>query len=205
MDFGDVVPLRGALAAPLVLEVVRELVDSDLKDLLNSPNIDVPVLKKLRAIHHRQAALLAEGKTNNEVAAICGTTAQRIVQLKQDPTFKELVGYYQDQIITMQLEDSARVRDKLVDLGEMAVDELRDRLEDEGKRNAMPTGEIRQVAQMALDRTVAPPKSTTNITTTPAVITLDFGGKGFRDTNRTVIDQPAQPKVTIDVAKDEQS
>lgn len=180
----NVLPLRGALAAPLSLELVRELTAEDLKDLINAPRTDVPVLKKLRAIHHRQAALLAEGKTNNEVAAICGTTAQRVVQLKQDPAFKDLMHYYEDQIITLQLEDSARIRDKLIDTSEMALDEIRDRLEDDAKRTAMPTSELRQVAQLGLDRTVAPPKATTTVVTTPSVITLDFGGKGFRNLDK---------------------
>src|SRR5882762_7972928 len=126
----NVLPLRGALAAPLSIEVIRELTPEDLKDLLNAPRTDVPVLQKLTARHHRQAALLAEGKSNNEVAAICGTTAQRVVQLKQDPAFKNLMSYYEDQIITLQLEDSARLRDKLIDMSEMAVDEIVERLED---------------------------------------------------------------------------
>lgn len=178
------VPSRGPVAAPLHLEVVRELIPDDLKALVNAPKTDVPVLQRLRAIHHRQAMLVAEGKPNNEIAAIVGSTAQRIVQLKHDPTFMELVGYYQDQIITAQLEDSARLKDKLVDTAEMALDEIRDRLEDPNKRSVMPVGELRKIAEFGLDRTVAPPKSTTTITTQPQTITLDFGGRGFRNDNR---------------------
>lgn len=185
-----------AIAAPLNIEIVRALTSDDLKSLVGAPRVDVPVLQKLRAIHHRQAVLIAEGKTNNEVAAIVGSTAQRIVQLKADPTFVELVGYYQDQIITAQIEDSARLRDKLVDLSEMAVDELRDRLEDDVKRKAMPVGEVRKIAEFGLDRTVAPPKSTTTSTAQPQVITLDFGGRGFRNEGRNdkVIDITPEPE-----------
>lgn len=195
----NVLPLRGALAAPLSIEFVRELSADDLKDLLNAPRTDVPVLKKLRAIHHRQAALLAEGKTNNEVAAICGTTPQRVVQLKQDPAFKDLMHYYEDQIITLQLEDSARLRDKAVDIGEMAMNEMAERLEDDAKRTALPMSELRQVAADMLNRTVLPPKATTNIVTAPQIITLDFGGKGFRNLDKAkdtpIIDvTPAKPK-----------
>lgn len=179
-----VVPLRGVLADPLHFEVIRQLVPDDLKDLINAPVTSVPVLQKLRAIHHRQAVLVAEGRTNNEVAAIVGSTPQRISQLKNDPAFQNLVSYYQDQIITAQLEDGARLKDKLVDLSEMAVDEMRERMEDDSKRQAMPVGEVRKIAEFGLDRTVLPPKSTTSITTQPQTITLDFGGKGFREVEK---------------------
>lgn len=199
MQFDNILPLRGALAAPLVIEVIRELTADDLKDLVGAPKTDVPVLKKLTARHHRQAVLIAEGKSNLEIAAICGTTPQRIVQLKADPAFQNLIAMYQDQVLTLQLEDAARLKDKAVDLGEMAMDELIDRFEDEGKRQAMPTAEVRQVATTMLDRTVLPPKSTTNIVTTPTTITLDFGGKGFRNLdkkeNSAIIDvTPPKPK-----------
>jgi hypothetical protein len=123
----------------------------------------------------------------NEVAAIVGCTPQRLVQLQVDPTFTELVTYYRDQIMAAMISDEARLRDKLVDLGEMAVDELRERMEDEGKRKAMQTGNVLKIAEMAMDRTVAPPKTAAPPTQAPANITITFG---------TPIRQP--PTVTIE-------
>lgn len=166
---------RGAIAAPLFLEVIRELVPADLIDLINAPAQAVPVLQRIRAIHHRQAVLLAEGRTINEVAAIVGTTPARLQQLTKDPAFSELMGYYKDQIITAMLEDAARIKDKLVDAGEMAVDEMIVRLESDQLRSAMPIGEVRKIAEMALDRTVAPPKATSVAPPLPTAITLNFG------------------------------
>lgn len=166
---------RGPIAAPLLLEVTRDLTSSDLDRLGEAPKVSVPIVQKLRAIHHRQAQLLAGGRTPTEVAAIVGCTVQRLVQLQVDPAFTQLVAYYQDQIMVQMLEDSARLKDKLVDLGEMAVDELRERMEDDERRRKMFVGEVRKIAEFAMDRTVAPPKTAVPPTTAPATVTINFG------------------------------
>ena len=77
--------------------------------------------------------------------------------------------------MTAMIEDSARLRDKLVDAGEMAVDELRDRLEDNERRNRMSTSDVRQIAEFAMDRTVAPPKAAPAQSPIPPNITINFG------------------------------
>lgn len=171
----DLIPSRGAVAEPLTLEVTRDITREDLLRLSEAPKSGVPVLQRLRATHHRQAQLLAAGKNVSEVAAIVGCTVARLVQLQNDPTFVELVTYYHDQQMVIMLEDGARMRDKIVDVGEMAVDELRERLEDAGKRSAMRTGDLRQIAEFAMDRTVAPPKAAPQQATTPSAITINFG------------------------------
>lgn len=171
----DLIPSRGAIAEPLLLEVERELTREDLSRLGQAPKVSVPILQKLRATHHRQAQLLAQGRTPTEVAAIVGCTVQRLVQLQVDPTFTELVSYYQDQIMSAMIEDAARLKDKLVDLGEMAVDELRDRMENNDKRQQMQTGNVLRIAEFAMDRTVAPPKTAPPVITPPTAITINFG------------------------------
>lgn len=163
--------------AQLLLEVTRELTPLDLAKLGTAPRVSVPTVQRLRAIHHRQAQLLASGKTPTEVAAIVGVTVQRLVQLQVDPAFTQLVAYYQDQVMVLALEDGARLRDKLVDVGEMAVDELRERLEDDAKRRGTHIGEIRKIAEFAMDRTVAPVKTAVPTTSAPTHITLNFGTK----------------------------
>ena len=175
MPTRDLIPSRGAVAEPLLLEVVGDLEHADLARLAGAPNVGVTILQKLRATHHRQAALLAEGRTVKEVAAIVGCTTARLVQLQTDPSFVELVAFYQDQIITTMLTDASRIKDKLVDVGEMAVDELRERLEDDAKRKAVQTGNIIKIAEMALDRTVAPPQVAAKGSEAPATVTINFG------------------------------
>lgn len=177
------IPSRGAVAEPLLMEVTRELTATDLDRLHTAPKVNVPILQKLRATHHRQAQLLASGKTPTEVAAIVGCTVQRLVQLQIDPTFAELVAYYQDQTMVAFLEDNARVQAKIVEVGELAIDELQERLEDDVKRRAMPIGEVRKIAEFAMDRTVAPPKAAPPQNVTPTNVTINFG---------TPIDQPGK-------------
>jgi hypothetical protein len=171
----DLIPQRGAIAEPLLLEVDRQISAADLARAGDAPKVTVPILQKLRATHHRQALLLAQGKPVREVAMIVGCTPQRLTQLMVDPTFVELVEYYKDQVIAAMLSDAARLQDKLVDVGEMAVDEIRDRLEDDQKRGNMPVGELRKIAELALDRTVAPPKNAAPASTAPATVTINFG------------------------------
>lgn len=175
MSRPDLIPSRGAISTPLIMEVVRELTPQDLMRLGEAAKVGVPAIQKLRATHHRQAQLLAEGRSVSEVAIIVGCTTQRLVQLQTDPTFADLVAYYQDQVMSAMIEDSARLKDKIIDVGEMAVDELRDRLEDPDKRNKVHIGEIRKIAEFAMDRTVAPPKAAPPQTNAPASVTINFG------------------------------
>ena len=189
----DLIPRRGAVAEPLLMEVTRNLTAEDLGKLAEAPKVSVPILQRLRATHHRQAQLLASGKSVSEVALIVGCTTQRLVQLQVDPTFKELVSYYQDQVMSAMITDASRLQDKIVDVGEMAVDELKDRLEDDNVRAKMPVGEIRKIAEFAMDRTVAPPKAAPPQNTTPANVTINFG---------TPIDKPQIDGKVTDVEED---
>jgi len=157
------------------MEAGRALTENDLPRLADVPRVGSPILRRLTATHHKQALLLAEGKTIGQVAAIVGCTPTRIMQLQSDPAFSELVHYYQDQIISAMLSDTARLKDKLVDVGEMAVDELRERLEDENIRKKVSIGEIRKIAEFAMDRTVAPPVALNAAPAAPQAVTINFG------------------------------
>ena len=190
----------GSRAEPLLLEIERALTAQDIAGLeeVRAPTSQ-QVVQKLRAVHHRQAQLLAQGKTAKEVAAICGCSEQRVATLKSDPSFAELIGYYQDQIMAAMLNDEARLRDKLVDLGELVVDEIRDRLEEPTNRRKVPVGELRKIAEFAMDRTVAPPKVAAPPTSAPSNITITFGTPVNRPA--PTIDHepdPAQPRLTQD-------
>lgn len=175
MSKPDLIPSRGAVAEPIYLTVERELTGRDLDRLSEAPAVTVPILQKLRSTHHKMAILIAQGKPLNEVAILVGCTVQRLVQLQVDPTFTELVRVYQDQVISAMLTDAGRLADKIVDVGEMAVDELHERMEDPQRRKNLPIGEVRKIAEFAMDRTVAPPKAAPNLPVVPAAITINFG------------------------------
>lgn len=168
-------PKRGAVAT-LGLDFIREMEPEDLDDLSGPNNMaPVPTLQKITAAHHRQAQLIARGTLADiEVARLCGVTPQRIYQLKRDPSFQNLVAYYQSQISSAAIEVSDRIHEKLLMAGEAALDEINVRLDEEIKE--IPVGELRKIFEMAGDRTVAPPRSTQQGSPfPPAKIELNFG------------------------------
>lgn len=170
----DLIPKRGKFSL-LGLEVVRELNLSELPQLALIPPTGPPEIQAVSARHKLQARLVAEGRSNLEVADIVGCTPQRIYQLKQMKTFQELVSYFQDQIQEGGIEDAQRFQGKLLQAGELALDELNERLGDDQQRKLLPVGELRKITEMAADRTVAPSKSAPQGTSPPQSITLNFG------------------------------
>jgi len=183
---GDLIPSRGAIAEDLSLEVLRELTLDDMKRLADSPKLGVPVIQKLRSIHHTQARMLAEGKKLIDVANAVGCSTQRLVQLQNDPTFAELVIYYRDQINVVAIDRAQRMQEQILDVGEQALDELQARMDDEEKRSKMPVGEIRKLAEFAMDRTVAPPRTVNNAPTAPATVTINFGTPVGKELSTTI-------------------
>ena len=172
------------------MEVVRELNEGDITALAEAPPAPTTApLSQIRAIHHAQARLLAAGKTPAQVAVMLGTSPQRVRLLMDDPAFVELVNYYHDQAMVEYLDDQRRINSTLVDVAELAVNELQTRLSDEKRMARIPTSEIRKISEFALDRTVAPPKGTAPTATAPVSITLKIGDK-------TPIDPDIEPKLT---------
>jgi hypothetical protein len=155
--FGDLVigSARGRRPAPApVLGYVRELNAGDIHLLLNPPpqGLKSTPLVKLRHQHHMLARLLAEGRKPQEVMAITGYSGSRISILQNDPAFKELVAYYQSNTQEVYLDMHSR----LATLGEATIEELRERLEDNPE--GFSQKELMALAELTLDRSVAPPK-----------------------------------------------
>jgi len=71
---------------------LRRLTEVDLPDLVNPPRLEPP--RTLWPNHHLLAQLLAQGRSETEVAQITGHSLSNILTLKSDPTFAELVADY---------------------------------------------------------------------------------------------------------------
>jgi hypothetical protein len=170
----QLVPKRGALRT-LSLEIERELTEQDLLTLQTLPGNGPPPLKFLSARHKRQAQMLARGLSPQIVAEALGTTPQRIYQLQRDPAFKELMAIYEDQIHEESIDDEQRFQGRMRAVGETSLDLIGDRLEGIQDDIRISTSELRQLATMAADRTVAPPKVTSPNSNIPQNITLNFG------------------------------
>ena len=69
-----------------------------------------PPIERITQLHHLQARLLAEGKSVTLVAASLGTSVERLKVLQNDPTFCELVAYYQSQKEAIWLETEAKAK-----------------------------------------------------------------------------------------------
>lgn len=144
-------------APPLEVLSTRALAADDLT-LLSQPAArkahGAALIKKLRDSHHALAKLLAQGMKDVEVSAITGYTTVRIRQLKEDPTFGELLSFYREQLTIVERS----FHDRLVSVGFDALQELAHRL-DENPAEFKPR-ELKEVAEMVADRTGFGPKTT---------------------------------------------
>lgn len=153
--FADL-PRRGRRADGPALSLTpgRALVEADA-DAIAEGGVAAIVspLTRLRHTHHELARLIAEGRPGVEVSAITGKSQSWISTLRSDPAFAELVAYYASQKDAVYLDVHAR----LAGLGTDAVNELQHRLDTDPDR--LTAREVLEIAEMALDRSVAPAKS----------------------------------------------
>jgi hypothetical protein len=107
---------------------ITELLGSQFFKEKTGPNhMSNVAMVRIKASHHRIARLCATGASNIEVAQACGYTPQYISNLlTANPAFKELVAHY-SRLDEAELLD---LRAKQARLGELAVDELTDRIAD---------------------------------------------------------------------------
>lgn len=136
----------------LGIAVVRELTLEDLAELEQPRGVTTPAIKRLRTQHHHLARLLAEGRREVEVSAITGYSQSRISILKQDPAFRDLITHYEHDAAMAYVN----VHERLAALGITCLEELQQRIDEEPEK--FNNKELRELAAMLLDRSVAPPK-----------------------------------------------
>jgi hypothetical protein len=168
----------------LNFEFIRDLTHDDLiqlQDTTNSPTRAVQPLKVIRAIHRKTAMLVAAGFSDVDIAIMVGRTPASINSWRNsDPAFRELVEGFQKQIENSTLDVAEALRNEALDVAQLAWMELRERLEDDEKRAKISTSEIRQIAQLAGDRTHLPPKTAVPPAATPTNITFNIPGPGIK-------------------------
>jgi len=145
---------RGRKPAEHGFAVVRELTEADIPLLLMPEALGskTPAVQKMRQSHHALARLLAEGRKGVECSAILGISQSRISILRQDPAFQELVEFYSKQKDEIYLD----VHQRLAGLAVDTLEEIHERLGEDP--DSFSNKELLMVAEMALDRSVAPPK-----------------------------------------------
>jgi hypothetical protein len=177
---------RGRHVEPLTYAVVRELTETDVALLLETDRgTKTPPLARIRARHHAIARLVAVGTPDVQIAVICGLTAARIGALRADPTFKELVDFYHNEVV----DEYRTMHGQLAGIGEDALAVLRERLEDEPEK--MSNTFLLDLVTKVADRTGNGPTSTTNQNVN---VTVDLASrlKAARERAREAIEATAK-------------
>lgn len=113
-------------------------------------------LAKIRDAHHALARVLATGTSEAEASAITGYSPSRISILKADPQFQELLAFYR----STSVEAVSDFRQRMLNLGMGALQELEDRLDD--NPDSFSPALLKDIVKDMADRTGhAPNKGTT--------------------------------------------
>ena len=153
---------------PFFATFARDLVEEDLilgEALPKRAPEGAAALKRIRSSHHEAARLVGLGKSNQEISLITGYTPQRIVQLKHDPAFCELVTHYQGQVEDLYIDTHRRLAGFTND----AMEVLHERLLEAPEK--IKTSDLKDLLTLGLDRTGFGPKSTVNTNIKAVVIT----------------------------------
>ena len=105
-----------------------------------------PKLKKIRAVHHAAARLMATGMKNAEVSMNVGLCVSRLSILQNDPAFADLITHYTEA----EKERFASVQDRMAMLGMVASEELTERILEAPEE--MTSKDLTEVMKISLDR-----------------------------------------------------
>lgn len=139
---------KGRKLSALELEILGPIEPQDFiaREEGGLPTSEAPTIAKLRGIHHEIAQLLAQGLSETEVSAITSYSLSRISILKRDPSFKDLVAFYQKQ----KTEQFADVQKRLATLSLDAIGEIQERLAE--KPDSISTSQLIELSKVTLDR-----------------------------------------------------
>lgn len=161
IDLG--LPSGAGASEGLRFEILREL--SAGEAALRGGEQVSPV-KRLRQRHHTLARLLASGETPGNAAVLAGYCSSRVSILQNDPSFQELLTFYQGRLTIEALDMKA----KLGTLAADVVSELQDRIEEnpDGFKNT----ELTELLKASCDRIGLGPTSTVKSFNVNATSTL---------------------------------
>lgn len=146
----DIVRTRGRAIKRLTAVVVRPLMAEDMQRLGEEErSTQPPLLKRLRERHHALARMLAAGHPDGVAAAICGYDVSRVSILKADPTFRNLMEFYREDV-NRQYAD---VHSQLAGMSLDALIMLRERMEEREGEEELSTNQLLEIARMGADRT----------------------------------------------------
>ena len=134
-------------------EVLGPISEAELVVMQEPRSVTAPALKRLTERHHALARNLAAGVPPGEAAIVCGYDISRVSILQADPSFKELLKFYRNDVE----RHYAGVHETLSALAKDAGEELRQRLEDDPE--SLSVGQLVEITKMGADRTGFGPSS----------------------------------------------
>lgn len=144
---------RGRLAkAPRILSV-RPLTRDDL-GVLREPRAPQGRVKQLRETHRRLAMLVAAGFTTAQIVEVTGYSTTRILQLKGDPSFNQLVAEFRPRAEEIQRQKIDEYYTLLFENGmkaERMIGEHLDRADDEDG-DLIPISRLLSISRDTADR-----------------------------------------------------
>jgi hypothetical protein len=111
---------------------------------------------------------------------------------------KDLIAYYESQREELDLRVESQARSDLVDIMQLTGHEILDRLEDPAELKKIPMGELRQLHEMAADRTVAPKNNPQQSAQPPQQITFNIIGPNKAPRIETVTEVEAETVKVIE-------
>lgn len=154
------VKTRGRTMSPLELEIISSISEEDLLNRNEGALVssEAPTLSRIRGIHHEIARLLASGLKPADVSAATGYSLSRISILQKDPSFRELLSFYEAKSDEVFVD----VRKRMAVLGLDAASELADRLEN--KPETLSNSQLIEISKASLDRAgFSPVTKTVNV------------------------------------------
>ena len=154
------VKTRGRTMSPLELEIISSISEEDLLNRSEGALVssEAPTLSRIRGIHHEIARLLASGLKPADVSAATGYSLSRISILQKDPSFRELLSFYEAKSDEVFVD----VRKRMAVLGLDAASELADRLEN--KPETLSNSQLIEITKASLDRAgFSPVTKTVNV------------------------------------------
>jgi hypothetical protein len=149
---------RGKIARAPTISNVRALTRDDLgilkeKRVPISQSANGGVVQRLRDPHHRIARLIAAGLRNDEVCQRSGYSITRVMVLKADPAFQELIAKYREKIdaswVKEQDDFQSLAMANMVKAEAMIAEKL-EAAEETGE--FLPTRELIAISRDAADR-----------------------------------------------------
>lgn len=150
-----IMPERSNKMAPVV---VRELTEDDFKLFEKAPAPKPEsAVRRLSERHKNVARFLTDGYKPGEVAVLTGYSEGTIKHLMTDPAFQNLLQFFANH----KEEAFVPYFEKLAEVGAMALDLIRDKLEEEPEKQTM--GQLQELVKMTADRTGFGPQTTSNV------------------------------------------